>query len=198
MESRHAKQLGWTGAVKNRSCILCHKAYTETDVILFRYFPDTQVCHACYLLMEKDPGCCFAKGYDPGHVDCFKLCPDRRVCQFWTEESMPKTLRLSERNRHLALQFLKQHKVLKEKTKPRRKGEQHPFAKGSLVRACFDKVVKGTTLEALRKYCSSLGADFQLIFRKLRLEAARGYEWEWLEDDDGNIKIEFEKVRHDS
>jgi hypothetical protein len=198
MESRHAKLLGWTGAVKNRLCTVCARSYTQTDVSLFQYFPDTQVCQACYEKMSQDPGTCFGKAYEPEHIDCFKLCPDRRVCRTWKEGPMPRIIRLGERNRHLALQYLKQHKILKEKVKRRRKGENHPFTKGSILRACFDKVAKGTTLQDLREYCGKLGANFQLVFRKLRVEIARGYEWEWLEDDAGNIKIEFERPGNDS
>ena len=193
MERRHAVTLGFTGGVKNRLCSICSKHFSETQVSLFQFFPDTSVCSTCYVRMSKDAATCFAKDYDAAHIDCFKYCPDRRVCRLWVEGPMPKIIRLGERNRHLALQFLQQNKVLKETSKKRRRKEKHPFTKGSIIRACFDKVHKGTTLDSLRAYCKSLGADFQLMFRKLRLEAASGYTWEWLEDDDGNIKIEFER-----
>ena len=190
----HLFEIG-LGKRPSMPCTICGAWFTEADVSLFQYFPTTQVCQACYAKLAESTEVCFgdAEQYDPASPDCFKYCPDRHVCRVWVEGDMGQKIRLSRKQRESAIAYLKTHKMQQAQApRKRKKKEQHPFNKGSILRACFDKCVHGTTLKALRAYCDDLGTKFPMVYRRLRMEAAAGYIWTWIEDEDSNIRIDFE------
>jgi hypothetical protein len=70
-------------------CLLCRDRFTSDAVQKREYYLETQVCHKCYLKLQKTSSgiSCFGKlpkgrspGYSTGNPACTALCADRKVC----------------------------------------------------------------------------------------------------------------------
>ncbi len=61
-------------------CVECTRRFSLRDIADGFYWPIAGVCMNCYLFLAKNSRYCFAKQFDPDHVDCSKFCPDRGVC----------------------------------------------------------------------------------------------------------------------
>lgn len=173
-------------------CVTCHNKYSEQDVLLYNYFPQTRRCFECY---EKDRNApykktCFGKrsratkyGYDSMAIECKTMCADRKVCIMFVKGTVDMKRDLTEEHRQAALSLL-------HPFRPAKRPKNHPFRPGSLIYVAFEMCRKGTTKTRLQKYFEKHDANVGRALRVFRVGHCHGIRWDWKEQED-RCKIEY-------
>jgi hypothetical protein len=166
-------------------CGSCHSLFKEGAVTVFRFFPDNQLCWQCCVRLYKAPVTvsCFGKvntdkvhGYDSNTLSCSQLCPDRKVCPMFADESIFQYRELTESARKSALRFLQQQAPKKHTRVPK-----VIFRPDSNIGKAFMLCQRGCTMRELRKFCAESDTSFKWLIRILRKEIVHGHEWQWIE-----------------
>jgi len=171
------------------------------DVSSYLYFPKTHTCFECYIRLQLRPVAesCFGHQpsdsgytYDPQCPECSMFCRDRFICpQFISGEAiMAKELAME--HRQLILDRFKAGRLRSGEEKRKAKWAETPFAKGSILEAVFKKCVAGTTYTKLGKYLGAIGvANPKQYLTAMRRQDAHGLKWEFKDDEQGNIEINY-------
>jgi hypothetical protein len=191
----------YSGA-KTLLCLECKRKYSLLDVSSYLYFAKTHTCYDCYATLRKKPlsESCFGKeqngegfAFDQETPECSMFCRDRFMCPQFISGEIDLAMELATEHRQLVIDRLKSERVLSDREKRTAKWQATPYRKGTILEAIFKKCHAGTTYKKLNKYMDAIGVDdHRRYMGQLRREDANGFTWRFTDDEEGNIKIEYD------
>ncbi len=174
-------------------CVECGARYSPAQIGNGLLHLSTLVCHKCYLRFQALPATesCFGKAdqYDINDSSCYRYCPDRNICPKYMDSTYVKQIELMEDARKRVLAFLQATDRARRKAPRSRKGSA-PFVRGTLTFACYEKLLKGMTIQEFRQYCKVLGTPYTDMRRTFAKGCGNGYLWKWIEEE-GRCQILF-------
>jgi hypothetical protein len=165
-------------------CVVCSKRFQIEDFGK-TYLFDQRHCISCYLHKLGDDSHCFG-GWTPNDLGQ-ELCGDRTACKMFSLGTGMVRKVLTNKKKAELLQLLKIRKVRRSS----RFNPLHPFTKGSIRRALFDKALAGTTRAELEDFCKRIGSSYPVQIKVIKRGYGNGHIWEYHETTDGKIWVDY-------